>query len=107
MELGDKIMLIYDWKIFFDILDKSMENNGFRFSRKKVEYYDPKKFNGDITLHHKDSHFCWQNEYRILIAPTSNQPIKLPIKGLKKISCIIDSKYLKSLRVEIKTESNI
>ena len=101
LELGDKTMLIYDWKAFLDILDQSIEENGLTFSRKKVEYYNPKIHNGDISLHHKDELYSWQNEYRILIAPTDNKPIKLTLKGLKKISCIIDTKYLNTLRVEI------
>ena len=100
--MGDKALLIYDWKKFFEILDQSIENIGLEYSRKKVEYYNPKTFNGDISLHHKNEEFDWQNEYRILIAPTDNKPLNIPLKGLKEISCVIESKFYESVRIRIK-----
>ena len=105
LEMGDKSLLIYDWEKFFKLIDSSIENIGLKYSRKKIEYYDPKKFNGYITLHHKDEEYCWQNEYRILIAPTDDHPIKLPLKGLKEISWIIETKNLEGLRFEINAKN--
>lgn len=99
-ELGNKAMLIYDWKKFFDILDRSIESLDYKFSRKKVNYYNPKLFNGDITLHDKNEEYSWQNEYRILIAPTDNKPIKIPLKGLKQISHIMNTNDLEKLRIK-------
>lgn len=98
--MGDKALLIFDWKKFFDILDQSLENLKLEYSRKKVEYYNPKTFSGDLSLHHKNEEFNWQNEYRILIAPTDNKPINVPLKGMKKISCVIDSKDYESIRIK-------
>lgn len=102
LDIGDKAMIILDWEKFFEILDYSLESLGLDYSRKKVTYYDPKKFNGEITLHHKDEKYKYQNEYRILIAPTDNMPKKIPLPGLKKISHIIESRDLAKLRIEIK-----
>ena len=102
LRMGDKALLIYDWKKFFEILDQSLENLELEYSRKKVEYYNPKSFSGEISLHHKNEEFNWQNEYRILIAPTDNEPINIPLKGLKEISCVIESKYYESVRIQIK-----
>ncbi len=99
--MGDKALLIYDWKKFFEILDQSLENLKLEYSRKKVEYYNPKTFSGDITLHHKNEEFNWQNEYRILIAPTDNKPLNIPLKGMKEISCVIESKDYESIRIKI------
>ncbi len=99
--LGDKAILIYDWVKFFKILDKSILKQGLQFSRNKVTYYDPKNFDGNISLHHKDHKYSWQNEYRILISPTDNQPIKVQIPGLKKISWVIESIFLDIIRIEI------
>ena len=101
IELGDKTLLIYEWKQFFDKLDEAIEERGFQYSRRKVEYYNPKQFDGDLTLHHKDIAFSWQNEYRILIAPTDNEPIKISIPGLKKISKVVDTKDMATLRIKI------
>jgi hypothetical protein len=99
--MGDKALLIYDWKKFFEILDQSLENLKLKYSRKKVEYYDPKTFSGDISLHHKNKEFSWQNEYRILIAPTDNEPLNIPLTGMKEISCVIESKDFESVRIKI------
>jgi hypothetical protein len=101
--MGNKALLIYDWKKFFEKLDQSLDNLKLKYSRKKVEYYDPKTFSGDISLHHKNEEFSWQNEYRILISPTDNEPLKIPLKGLKEISCVIESKDYES--ITIKTEN--
>lgn len=57
--MGDKALLILDYKKFFEILDQSLENLKFVYSRKKVGYYNPKAFNGDISLHHKNEEFSW------------------------------------------------
>ncbi len=101
IEMGDKALLIYNRSKFLEIIDKSIEELGFEYSRRKVTYYNPKIFSGEITLHHKDEEYSWQNEFRILIGPTNNQPIKVPIKGLKQISCIINTIHLRSLRIDI------
>ena len=101
LEMGDKALLIYDWQKFFEILDQSLEDLKLEYSRKTIEYYNPKTFNGDISLHHKNEEFNWQNEYRILIAPTENKPLKIPLNGLKEISCMIDSKEYERFRIPI------
>lgn len=98
--MGDKTLLIFDWKSFFEILDKSVEDRGFRFSRRKVSYYNPKVFNGDLTLHHKNNQLGWQNEYRVLIGPTNNKPLKINLPGLKDISLIIETAKLPLFRIK-------
>ena len=99
--MGEKALMIYDWKKFFEILDQSLENLELKYSRKKVEYYNPKTFSGDLSLHHKNEEFSWQNEYRILIAPTDTRPLYIPLKGMKEISCVIESKDYKNIRIKI------
>jgi hypothetical protein len=101
LELGEKALLIYDWMRFLEIIDSSIEEMGLHRSRGKVTYYNPKTYDGKLTLHHKDECFRWQNEYRILISPTSERFVSVNIPGLKKISCIINSCDLERLRVEI------
>ena len=101
INMGEKALLIYDCKKFYEILDKAIGNRGFEYSRKKVSYYNPKKFNGDLTLHHKSDEFSWQNEYRILIKPTNYKPINVALPGLKKISIIINTKDIEKLRIEL------
>ncbi len=101
LNMGDKMLLIYDWQKFFEILDRSVEELGFQYSREKLWYYDPTTHNGELTLHHKDKKFEYQNEYRILIAPTDQNPIKVSLPGLKAISIVVDTKDYLKLRVKI------
>jgi len=100
LEMGEKALLIVDLVKFFKILDESIEKSNYKYTRKKVTYYSPKEFNGEISLLHKDVEFEYQNEYRILILPTENKPINIPLPGLKKISFMIDSKNLNKLMIQ-------
>ncbi|MBK6931647.1 MAG: hypothetical protein IPH12_12605 [Saprospirales bacterium] len=101
LDMGSKALLIYGYMKFFEILDREIEKLGFEYSRRKVTYYNPKTYSGEITLHHKDEELSWQNEYRILIAPTNNQPISVNLPGLKKISHVVNSIDLEKMRIEI------
>jgi hypothetical protein len=98
---GDKALIIFNLQKFLQILDKSILDHGFEFSRKKVIYYDSKKINGEISLHHKERQFKYQNEFRILITPTDNNPIRIPLPGLKEISKIIETQELRKIHLEI------
>lgn len=99
-ELGNKAILILDKVKFFQILDKSIENLGYGYTRKKVEYYNPKTFNGELSFHHKDKAFAFQNEYRVLIKSNGKKPIHVLMKGLKDISCILNVEHINNLRLE-------
>ncbi|MBV6645895.1 MAG: hypothetical protein KI790_10620 [Cyclobacteriaceae bacterium] len=103
--MGDKLLLITNHIKFFEILDKAIEKIGLQFSRRKTEYYDPKTYNGELTLHQKDVKYQYQNEYRILIGPTNNEPIKLKLPGLKKISHNINLLDYPEIRIKV-TEPN-
>lgn len=101
LDMGDKTLLILDAKRFFEILDESIEREGFKFRRRKVTYYDPKTHSGNLTLHHKDIKLSWQNEYRILIAPTQNEPIRIDLPGLREICYIIQTVDLDKFRIRL------
>ena len=88
LHIGNKILIIYDLESFFNLLDKSIEIQNYHYSRKYVTYYDPSKYNGKLTLHHKDVEFEYQKEYRILIKPVFTKAIRISIPGLKKVSFI-------------------
>lgn len=103
--LGEKTLLIFDIDQFLFILDKSIENAGYNWERARVDYYDPKTYDGGVSLHQKDCQYYWQNEYRILIYPTSNEPIKIPVPGLRKISRVLDTHELKNVRVRNEADS--
>ena len=99
LALGDSALVIYEEKKFYDFLDQSIKHAGYEYSRGFVKYYDPTKHDGDLTLHHKNEEFKFQNEYRIIIAPTKEDGIKIPIDNLQEISFIIDSNQIQDLRL--------
>jgi len=99
--LGDKTLIIYNLGQFFEILDKSLERQRFEFSRKLVNYYNFRTFNGDLTFHHKEATFSYQNEYRILIETLGENTINIELPGLKNISAVVDTEKLNTL--ELKT----
>jgi hypothetical protein len=100
LELGGKMLIIYDVARFFEILDENLEKLNYQYSRKKVSYYNSKEYNGALTLHQKDNQLEYQNEYRILIAPTNKQGIKIPLPGLKNVSITRHSSDIFKLRIE-------
>ena len=99
LEMGDKALLIFNGSKFVEILDKSIEKLGYKYKRRRVEYYSPKSFNGKLTLHHKDEFYKYQNEYRILISPTTDEPINIFVPGLKEISTVVNSSDIKNLKL--------
>ncbi len=99
LELGDKTLLILDWKRFFEILDKAVSEQNLGIQGKKVSYYDPKEVDGEISLFHKDDRFQYQKEFRILIYQLTTPSSTLNLPGLKEISTVIETKHLKTLRI--------
>jgi hypothetical protein len=98
-DLGDRTLLIYNWPKFFEILDQAVSAAKLSFDRKKVTYYDPKQFNGELSLHQKDHKFEYQNEYRIILSSSDADDMKLNLPGLQEISEIIKTKSLSSLKI--------
>lgn len=101
LQMGDKMLIIYDCQKFFEILDENLEKLNYQYSRKKVSYFDRKSYNGELTLHQKDNDFNYQNEYRILFKQPNDKAIKIYIPGLKNISTIINSKDYDNLIIQI------
>jgi len=90
LELGEKGLLIFNLKRFFEILDGPFENQNRTFSRKPVQYYNYETFNGELTLHHKEESLSYQKEYRILLMTEDQNPVKVQLHGLKEISKVVD-----------------
>lgn len=97
--LGDKTLIIYNIEKFFEILDNSIEELKLALSRKPVEYYNYKTFDGDLSPHHKEDSFIFQNEYRILLITPGTKTINLKLPGLKKISVIVNTNQINTLKL--------
>jgi hypothetical protein len=99
--LGDKTIVIYNLEEFFNILDNSLEKQKLEFSRKPITYYNYKVHNGDLTFHHKDDSYRYQNEYRILIQTSGTEKVKVCLPGLKKISAVVDTIKINTLELKM------
>jgi len=99
LSMGESALIIYNVRKFYDMIDQSIKEAGYEFSRHYVTYYDPKNHDGDLTLHHKNEEYQYQNEYRILIAPTNEEGVKIPVQELQEISVVIDSETIEKLRL--------
>jgi hypothetical protein len=51
-----------------------------------VKYYDYTKHNGSLTVFHKEKVFEHQNEFRILLETTGEEPLKVKVPGLRQVS---------------------
>ncbi len=102
LEFGNKAIVILFPKEFERILDESLEFDGYHFKRGPIEYYDPKSFSGQLSFHHKEELYQHQNEYRIAIKANSTGSVKISLKGLKKISCVIKTEdIIKGIKIQI------
>jgi hypothetical protein len=97
--LGDKTLILYNLGQFFEILDKSLKEQKFEFSRKLVTYYNYKTFDGELSFHHKDNSYNYQNEYRILLQTPGTNTVNLKLSGLKKISAVVDTDKINTLEL--------
>jgi len=101
-EFGDTALVITNFSKFIKVVNSSITQLKFGYERKKVEYYNPKTYTGDLSFFQKDNSFQYQNEYRILIKSSGDNPIKLSVPNLNKVSSILDFVSLKTLILEIK-----
>lgn len=104
LNLGTRFLLIYNLKSFFEALDGSLSNLGIEYSRKPVNYYDHRTFDGDLTLHDKEDEFEFQNEYRILLQTDGIETMKIPIPGLKTLSFLGDTGILNDIKLNPESE---
>lgn len=100
INLGDKAILIFRIGRLFEILDSTLDDQGIPYSRKPVIYYDYKNLEGNLTFHHKDMHFHFQKEYRIILSTSGKEPMKIKIPGLKEISAVVNTKDLNALELK-------
>ncbi|WP_421889869.1 hypothetical protein [Marinoscillum sp.] len=107
LNLGTRTLLIYNLEAFFNALDSSLSHLGIEYSRKPVIYYDHRTFEGNLTLHHKNQEFSFQNEYRILLQTPGTEVMKIPIPGLKTFSALGESKTLNTIKLVPREEDGI
>jgi len=99
LNLGTRSLLIHNLDSFFKALDNSLSNLGIEYSRKPVNYYDHRTFEGELTLHHKDKEFSFQNEYRILLQTEGTETMNIPISEMKRFSTLVETQTLNTIKL--------
>jgi hypothetical protein len=99
LNLGTRSLLIHDLQNFFKTLDNSLSNLGVEYSRRPVNYYDHRTYEGELTLHHKDKEFSFQNEYRILLQTEGTETMRIPMPGMKSFSTLGETQTLNTIKL--------
>ena len=97
--INGKVLVIYNTPKFYKDLDSAINKMNLGYTRKEVVYYDRKTYNGELTFHHKDSSFSFQNEYRILIKSDGKSIIRLKLPSMKEYSKVITNDESKMIKV--------
>lgn len=83
---GESIIFIHNPKTFLDRLFKALEKEGYtNFKFNKVIYYQ-NDYSGEVGFFRKHENFKSQNEFRIFIPNSKNEPIKLKMGSLRDIA---------------------
>jgi len=106
LKFGTHCLIVKDNKYFFDKITSELEKKGYNFRHGFVEYYDKDNVCKKLTLFDKPKEFEYQKEFRFYIYNNKIEPIKIQIGSLKGIAEIIESKYLKELKIEIRQKKN-
>lgn len=86
LKFGDSYVFVTNVQEFLNRVDKASEDAGLAVSWNLVEYYNPKKYSGDVGPFHKSSVFEYQREFRIAVHPGSADPIRLNVGSLEDIT---------------------
>ncbi|WP_281614369.1 hypothetical protein [Flammeovirga sp. SubArs3] len=70
-QFGKRNILIYRMDIFYEEL-KRLQIEGLDIEGKKVEYYNHKTYDGDLSYFHKEIEYKYQKEYRLVIYSTED-----------------------------------
>ncbi len=83
---GDTVLFIHSPTTFLDRLSGALIGQGYKgFNSGRVEYY-PNDYSGSIGFFKKHERFKHQNEYRIFVPNSQNEPIKLTLGSLHDIA---------------------
>jgi hypothetical protein len=83
---GDHFVLFTNTQELFNRVRVAAKNQGLRVEGRAVEYYDEAKYSGQTGRFRKRSVFSYQCEYRIVIEPGVDEPLRFEIGDLSDIT---------------------
>jgi hypothetical protein len=105
MQLGDSCVLILNPTEFLARVFSAAKGAGLSPTCALVEYYDAEEFSGETGRFRKRSIFAYQNEFRIVVEPGSDMPIKLFVGSLIDITSEVIPSAEVNQRLDFSTRS--
>ena len=102
---GDTALIITNVNNFLARVQNELQKMNLKFKCGVVDYYNSKERNvKNLNIFKKSSDFQNQNEFRIFVENPINEPLKIRIGSISKISTVVKSEKLTKLKIEtIKT----
>jgi hypothetical protein len=85
-QFGDSFVVVMNTFEFLNRVQIGASVAGLRRRTALVKYNDPKAYSGDTGPFWKSSNFAYQNEFRIIVTPTSTHVIELLIGDIHDIT---------------------
>lgn len=105
LQFGDSLVLVLNPAKFLKRVFQAALLAGLRPSCALVEYYDANEYSGETGRFRKRSIFNYQNEYRIVVEPGANAPLKLYVGSLIDITSEIIPSSEANQRLDFSTKS--
>ncbi len=87
LQFGDSFVLVLNPEEFFNRVVSGAKDAGLsRLESRLVEYFDADDYSGEVGRFRKRSIFAYQNEFRIVVEPGSDEPRKLAVGSLLDIT---------------------
>lgn len=83
---GDSVIIIKNTQAFIDLVVARGEKAGLDVNCCLVEYFDPASYSGNVGPCKKSNIYSYQNEFRFIVNPGSNEPLILDVGSIVDIS---------------------
>lgn len=101
ISFGDSALIITNVNDFLTRVKQELEQMNLKFKWGIVDYYNSEERSvKKLNIFKKSLEFQNQNEFRIFVENPINEPIKIKIGSINKISIIVKSESLTKLKIE-------
>jgi len=85
-DFGDTVVLITNPNEFFSRIENELKRRKIEYLIRYVTYYNPKEYEGKLTIFHKIQSLSYQQEIRIWVENYTGEPFQLYIGSLSDIA---------------------
>ena len=105
-DFGKAALLIFDIQEFLNRISESLKALRKEFKIEPVYYFDPNTYQGKLNPYFKSNKYKHQNEVRLLIQNTEEEPFEFYIGDISDISRKIPVSDLNKIEVEVINPNN-